>query len=346
MSKKKFIMKYLNIKNTALTVLLLAGLSCKDDDKFPFNAEEVNKSNGAYLRTVDVNSSKFNLLDLNSSYYQATYEAVFPDASKFKSVDFYVSFIDVTEDNGTTKRDEVKLTSVPTSSFANDATSQLPRYTLKVTADAIYTALNLSDEDVTFGDIFRIREAINYNDLTFSNNNTGGDVIGGAFYATPFQHDISTADPLTVTLEWDGEGSYCETVDLDLYFNNSDGKEVTGYSAASASCPEKLSPALSLPNGTYALMVNPYAHGLTGSNEIPITITFTRADREDIVVDAGTINTNDPIWFDNDGVEEYIPVATVIKTGIDFEVIGPDGVSVGTIRKGDFNFHINPAKRK
>jgi hypothetical protein len=332
-------MKRLTIKKAACIILAVGMMiSCRDEAKYPIDFDQVNASNGAYVRTIDLKSSKFNLTQLSTAFYEAVYEAGVADKNKFESVDIFVSLTDVTKDNGTTERDEVKLANIPASMWTVDAESGLPRFNYKVMATDIYSALNLTESDVSFGDIFTIRESINYNGVAFSVDNVSADLSGGPFYSSPFEHEITTADPLFITLTWDGDKNYCKTVDLDLYVVQvSSGKEVTGYAAATAKCPEVASPKLSLANGDYQLLVQPWAHGLSGSNQIPVKITLSREDREDIVLDYGTIDTADPIWSDNDGADEYLLIGTLTKSGIDFDVKDKDGNDVGTMRKINFS---------
>lgn len=189
-------------RNKIFVVLFLLGLgfSCTDESTYPVNFNELNNSNGGILSQVNVISVAFNKFDLANAKYEVVLEANDRDRGKlFASVDIFVAYVDRTPSspNGNNSKAEVKLMTVPSSSFAVDATTGLPRATITATAPATLTALGLVAGELEGSDQFVYRQAMNFPDgRVFSANNvTTAIASSGGVYKSPFQNVVSVVCP-------------------------------------------------------------------------------------------------------------------------------------------------------
>lgn len=187
-------MKYFK---TILCVMLLVmiGVACEDNpDKFPINIEELQKpeNTGGFLRVVSIEQGAFDLLDIPNAAFVITLEA--DDAEnggQLESVDFFVGFSD---NNAETIGDQEEVGPIVTfdaSAFAVNEESGLPRATLTIPAQDALDALGMQESDLGSADTFDFRWRLNLtNGKSFSSDNTGLNVSGGAFFNSPFQRQV------------------------------------------------------------------------------------------------------------------------------------------------------------
>lgn len=331
------------MKNKLLlgALMILMTISCRDNSLLPLDYHQGQNLNGAYLRTIDIPSTKLNLLDFSNSYYEIIYEAGVPDISKFESVSLTIQFIDNTKSNGVFKRAPQTLPTINASSFAVDATSKLPRYTFKMTGPEIITASTIPLDSVTFGDTFQIVETINYDGKAYSFTNTSADLTGGPYYSSPFLHIVGTGDPLSISMTWDDGKGYCKSIDLDLYFtaaNKDVNHPVDGYAAATGNCPEKTQLTLAKPDGDYYGLLNPYDYAVTAT-DIATTFTFSQPGKAsktiDLVDSNGdkiVIKSTDHVWSasSKDGNFILYTAFKITKTGPNFDIYDGSGTKVAT----------------
>lgn len=184
-------------------MMLVLSISCSDDDKYIIDLDALNAANGAYLRQISISSGTFTynsvdeFFDVANSKFEITLEAFDKDnGGYFSEVNFYVSFKDNNDENGTISKPEVKVKTIPASAFSKDATSGLPRAKILITAQEALTALGIASGDVLGADAFVFRQDIVLPDgKVFTSTNTSGDVAGGAFYTTPFMNTVSVVCP-------------------------------------------------------------------------------------------------------------------------------------------------------
>jgi hypothetical protein len=208
-------MRYIKSLITFIIVVAV-GTACRDNSlqTVPFN--EVTTAYGGYIREVTIASGAFNAFKIKGSSFALTLEVY--DAhqgNNFQSVDVFVNFRDNTSYNGTITTSEVKLMTIDASQFTADATTKLPRYDLTVAATAALTALSVDSTNVGGTDAIEFRQALNLKDgRTFTNTNTGLDVLAGPFYGAPFFNSVSFECPLPAT--WAvGAYKYQSIVDTD-----------------------------------------------------------------------------------------------------------------------------------
>jgi hypothetical protein len=198
-------MKNINFyfKTLAIALIIIVVTSCRDESKYPIDFNKVNSSNGAFLRQISVPSETFTfdinnqIFDVANSKFQIVIEEVDGnDGNDLKEVNFYTTFVDQNDQNGTIDKPEVKVKTVPASDFTKDPTTGLPRATITINASEVLTALGIDATDVLGADSFVIRQELVMKDgQMFDESNTGGDVSGGPFYATPFSNTVSVVCP-------------------------------------------------------------------------------------------------------------------------------------------------------
>lgn len=167
--------------------LMLAVFSCTDfvDPAIPYNGFDT----AIYLRTITPPTS-FNFFALGSATFNLEVEAV--DASGGTTVkDVQVL---VRRRRGATLSPEVALTTVPGSSFA--ASGKYTRTTINIPLSTALTAMGFTTADINGGDFIEYRLILtDTQDRVFTNTNLSPDVLGGAFYASPFFYRVAVVCP-------------------------------------------------------------------------------------------------------------------------------------------------------
>ena len=173
-------------------VLLLAGLiltgfySCQDPDNI-VNIVEDSVSKGAVLRVLSVNNSTLNSSEPDSQFSVTVEVQDEKNGELFNSVKIYGTLKDLSEDNGETVIEDVLIKEIPASSFGVSENHGLPFGDVYATYSEIASAMGLNDDNVLPGDVVIIRlELVLTDGRTFSSNNTGVSVTGGAYFNSPF----------------------------------------------------------------------------------------------------------------------------------------------------------------
>lgn len=323
---------------------ILVSISCRDNSLLPVDYHAGQNLNGAYLRTISIPSYKVNPADMANTSYEIIYEAGVVDISKFQSVTLTVQFKDHTPANGTFKRDAKALATLDASKWVVDATSKLPRYDYKVSGTELLAISTIPADSVFAGDSFEIVETINYDGQSYSFINTSADLTGGPYYASPFLHNVKTGDDLSISMTWDDDKGYCNSIDLDLYLTDatqSTGSkhEVDGYAAATGACPESTALAITQADGNYYGIINPYTYSVTATDIAP-TFTFSKPGKTDVkvtLVDGSgnplVIKTTDHVWSDSKKDGNFIKYIAfkITKSGASYDVYDATGTNkVGT----------------
>jgi hypothetical protein len=186
-------MKYTKILSAA--VLLSAMAACTDESTFPIPSDEIK--NGAFARQIAVTEGTYNLFDLSNSNFVVTIEVVDEKGGALlQSYDFYATFQDKSTDNGTVSKPETLIKSFPASAFTNDPISGFPRATLSVNAAEVMAALGITEEQVTGGDVFALRQELKLTTgQVFTNSNSHGELTGGQYFKTPFYNLVPVVCP-------------------------------------------------------------------------------------------------------------------------------------------------------
>lgn len=184
----------------SLSILFLGAImaSCETQMIEPIDLE--NLEQGGYIRTIsplsgtsavrNFNVSKGNLA---GTKMEIVAEAVTPDkGALFASYDLVVKFVDLTPANGNkSTTTNAVLKSFPASAFTKDATTGYPRATLSVTGAEALAATKLTAADISVGDRFDVTGIMKLtNGKSFTDTNTGANITGGDFYASPFAYRL------------------------------------------------------------------------------------------------------------------------------------------------------------
>jgi len=208
-------------------------ISCSDDKGF-FDKDAIVYA--AYLNVVATPSSTFGTVSqsdfrLNTtSKYEVTLEERDVERGKlFQSVDFYVKLKDNTVPKLTTN--EVKVKSVPSTSFTQDPDTDYPRATISISAQEVLSALGLAQGDVNGGDQVELRyELVMKDGRIFTDSNASGVVTGGAFFNSPFFYRIPVVCVSARSGKYDGVTNW-----VDYYGYPGDNAYVEDLTAAAGS---------------------------------------------------------------------------------------------------------------
>lgn len=161
--------------------------------------DEFNLESGGYMRTVTpypVAAATFKVSKANMSgtKMEAILEAVTQNSgAEFASYELVVRFIGA---NSVVVKPDVALKTIQASSYAKDAASGYPRYTLNITGKEIQDALGLSSQDLNGGTYFEVRGTMVLTDgKRFNMSNTGANITStSGFFGSPFYYRINLID--------------------------------------------------------------------------------------------------------------------------------------------------------
>lgn len=186
-------MKKINIY--LLAFIAVFAVSCTDEDKLPLDVE--NLETGAILRTIDLESAVVDFFDVSNSKFSVVLEA--DDGSqgdRIESIDVFVSFDDNSPEDGSNDVSEVLYETIPASALTMGPDG-LPRINFSATAPETLSALGMSESDISPGDVFDFRLAINLTDgQTFTSTNASSD-LSGLFYSSPFRYRVGVGCPIS-----------------------------------------------------------------------------------------------------------------------------------------------------
>ena len=218
-------MKYIKIFSVvALFAVVAAGCKTQMIERL----DELALPTGGYMRTVpfivyrsgapaakhqvDLSKTKFTEERLETIIEAVTAKK----AEDFVKYDLSIRFVDNTPANGNRTTTFVPLRSIQASAFAKDPQTGYPRHTLVITGAEALAATKVALADITAqplerranglfaiqtggadipGDEFQISAVMTLADgRTFSATNTGPNITGGAFYASPFLYRMVVAE--------------------------------------------------------------------------------------------------------------------------------------------------------
>lgn len=182
-------MKYIKIFSLMLSISLLAG-ACKTD--IIDNMDVFKLETGGYMRHVSPwpfgTAVSFSKAGLSAAQTVFSLEAV--DAQKgtlFTSYDLTARFVDRTPVNGDKSVVYRAFISLPASSFSPGGITGYPQATMTIRAADLMRTLGLTEADVSSTDLFEIQAVMKLsNGKTFSFGNADSDILGGAYYRSPF----------------------------------------------------------------------------------------------------------------------------------------------------------------
>ena len=191
-------MKYLK-STLGIALIFAVAVACEvNTEKFPSNPDELHspENTGGFLRTSILQGGAFDLQNLGTQSFVVVLEADDAmDGDMLESVDFYVAFTDNAADEiGDIDETADPILTVDGSEFTEDPDTGLPRDTISVDAQTIVSALGLQISDFDLNKVnssFDLRWELHLtNGKTFTTENSGSNVTGGAFFSSPFSQRI------------------------------------------------------------------------------------------------------------------------------------------------------------
>lgn len=176
------------------TVLLV--LSCSDDDKaIDIVTEEIQY--GAVVRTLQFNSSEFNVGEPNSTFSVDIEVQDEQDGGLLEAVDLYVRFLDNTPAGGNFSTQEVLYGKLLPDEFSTGANG-FPRMTLQITQSELAQATGVSIASIACKDQFLLRAEINLTDgRSFTVGNASSIILAyETFFSSPYCYTINVVEPI------------------------------------------------------------------------------------------------------------------------------------------------------
>ncbi|WP_299681470.1 hypothetical protein [uncultured Dokdonia sp.] len=182
------------IKKYLILLCLVVYISCNDDEKavdIVFSDAQV----GAVLRTQSIDNLTF---DTSQPELPIQFTLEYQDGQEtalLSDVDFFISFIDNTPDNGDNSSTSEFFRNITTTDFTTGVNG-LPVTTVTITTQELLEALNVEGSQISCTDQFVIDLTLNLTDgRSFSNANTNGPIIGfGSALNSPFTYDVIVVD--------------------------------------------------------------------------------------------------------------------------------------------------------
>jgi len=177
--------------------LLLSALvifsSCRDfvEPNIPYSEFDT----GAYLRTIERTSVKFDSAKLGESNFELTLEAVdAEDGATVETVEIEVQHRRVVTGVGleyTPKSAPVLIKTLTLADFAPNDKSRFLRTSFVISAKEAIEAVGLTEADMKCGDVFEFSLILNDKfGRSFNRENVSGNISGAAFYDSPFQYFV------------------------------------------------------------------------------------------------------------------------------------------------------------
>lgn len=190
-----------SIKYITGVLLLAVTFSCDSlvgDPDLPIPLDETLSNTGAFLRVKTITTAAFDLADANAAYEFVGEYFDGEGASLLESVTFYASYRSFALPGvAPTIYPESELFTIPSSSFAVDATTGLPTANISVPlADVVAGIPQLAAGDVGVEDRFTLRWALNLTDGRSFSADDASPALSGGFYRSPYAAAVSTVQAL------------------------------------------------------------------------------------------------------------------------------------------------------
>ena len=174
---------------------LLVGLfflqSCEEGDQtvdYVFD----NVSRGATLRTMNLISPSFDLLDPNSVFSVLLEYRDNEQGALLQSYVVYAGYQHNNDDGNDISKPEVQIDVINASDFTNGP-NNFPQHTYTASLSAVLGALGIDFDDTNAGDQVQFRMELNLVDGRTFTNNASGNVTGGSFFSSPFAYNANLA---------------------------------------------------------------------------------------------------------------------------------------------------------
>lgn len=177
---------------TSLLIVLVFVTACEESDAtVDFVTDNVER--GAILRTQQLVSPSFDLLDPNSVFAVLLEYRDNEDNSLLQSMAVYATYIDNTDDGEDNSKPEIPYEIVGGDSFVNGEPYNNPQYEYSAVLQEVLDAFGIDFDDTRPGDQVFFRLEANLVDGRTFTNNASGNVAGGSFFSSPFQYAANLA---------------------------------------------------------------------------------------------------------------------------------------------------------
>lgn len=184
---------------TSLFFILLTSGGCGDSDN-SIDTILDDTTSGAVLRTIDLISSEVALGNDDASFTVILEAQDRLNGGLMEKVEVYASFKDNTDDDVDYSVEETFLYDLLPSDFSTGPIG-LPRITVNIPLAQLLQALNVQEGEFNGGDQFEVRfKYLTSDGRTFSWENSSANVLGGAFYRSPFRYNINITCPFDSSL--------------------------------------------------------------------------------------------------------------------------------------------------
>ncbi len=177
-----------NLIKIFLSLIIVVSFNSCEDGDLPIDDVLANTETGAVLRTLEIISPTFNSSEPDSEFRLSLEEQDEEGGALFATVQIYVSFRDLSPDNGTTVATDAFVKAVPASAFS-PGPHGLPRGEIALTFAEAEAAMGLAPDDTTPGDIYVVEVRVELTDGRIYGAASGTGVISGGFFASPFTYN-------------------------------------------------------------------------------------------------------------------------------------------------------------
>ena len=185
------------MKNNYLLLLFLGALlSCSDEEKaIETVTEEVER--GAVVRTLAINNTDFDILDLQSTFHIDVEEMDIEDGDLLEEVVVSVQFKDNTPSNGTNSVSNTLVETIPASEWVLGANG-LPTTSLIYTYEELLAITGLTAAEVAVKDQFLVSLNLKLTDgRVFNASNASSIILAfNTFFSSPFCYTINMVAPI------------------------------------------------------------------------------------------------------------------------------------------------------
>lgn len=183
------------MKNLTNKILLFFGvaafMTACTEDKTTVDTVYSDVTRGAILRTLNVVSTEYDIKDMNAPWGVSLEMEDHNEGALLESVDVRLTFVDLTEDNGTNPIDDVFVTNIPASAFGT-SDKGLPKLDYNLSFSEALAAAGLEAGEFTGGDYFLFHFDLKLTDgRVFNSENVAGTVSGGSFFKSPFEYRVT-----------------------------------------------------------------------------------------------------------------------------------------------------------
>lgn len=185
------------MKYNYVSLLLLGALfSCSTDKKaIEVVTEEVER--GAVLRTIAINSTDFDVNNLQSTFHVDLEEMDIEDGGLLDEVEVFIQFKDNTSYNGSNAVGNTLLQTIPASEWVTGPNG-LPTMSLEYTYQELLTTTGLTANQVAVTDQFLVLLNLKLTDgRVFNASNASSIILAfNTFFSSPFCYTINIIEPI------------------------------------------------------------------------------------------------------------------------------------------------------